>query len=452
MRWLVLFGVVACGDNLMIVEESPETRGGERLELYWYEMEGGGREQVPGTRAAGGPGIRMFDREREEACEVLEWSDGKYRCTPGIDPQEAFGYEWPSTVFVDPSCTETRGLSSRPRTYFVHGEWIGERFVTSALVRSGDTFASGEYYERRDGACHGPIATDDSRYLWSVEGGFPGITLMTLVRDELATTARIGHEALVGEDGTRLHLGFFDRELATPCTLINGEDDVRCAPEGVEIEDSPRRTFADAACSTPAVADVSVDTRFAFEVSYDTWCSTHWELGPARQMPVFELDHGTCVPAGMGEYRAGSPITLPVVELALADKPGRIDDTLAAGATIGVYDTETRAACSTRYDWFGQHTKCMPNASWIHEEFRDPACLQPIEVTRQFARSCSRVARFATSDYKTFAEIGARIDELFTVIDERCVPLVPPDGYAYHTLGARISGESFARATLVHAP
>lgn len=447
-RWLLIACGIACGDNLL-VDEPADTRGGDRLDVYWYEMEGGGRERVDGTFANGALGVRLFDRERDEDCDVLEWEDGLWRCTPGLERPEPFSVDpWPTTVFVDGSCTELRGLASSQREYFLHGAWIGERFVTSALVRSGIAAEPGEYFELHDGKCVGPLVGDGGRYLWPLEGGVPGSALVAFSRDQLASTDRLGHEALVGADGTRVRIGFYDHELETPCSFIYGAGDYRCAPNGVEVG----RTFADAACTRPAVADATPATRFAFEVSYETGCETVWELGVSTSMAVFEIDQGICIPVGSGEYRAGTPVSLAEIEVSLATGTNRVVDWLAAGAPIAVFDTTTQTTCSVLSDYFEiDGSRCMPEAWSVGSAFRDADCSQPVEISPQPAQRCSRVGRFATRDFETYAQIGERLDGLYTLIDDLCVPLVPRDGYAYHTLGDEVPREAFARATLVHA-
>ncbi len=39
MRWLLLMGLVACGDNL-VLDVPAISHGGDRLELYWNDLEG----------------------------------------------------------------------------------------------------------------------------------------------------------------------------------------------------------------------------------------------------------------------------------------------------------------------------------------------------------------------------------------------------------------------------
>ncbi|MBA2540512.1 MAG: hypothetical protein H0V17_12800, partial [Deltaproteobacteria bacterium] len=365
MRWVVLVGLVACGDNF--VDEPAASHGGDRLELYWYELDGT-RELasrgylIPNDGASAV--MRMFDTARDEDCELVEWADGLRRCTPGVRRGAPFQdvEAFPIAVFADAACREVRGLANGQVDYFLYGNWVADQFLTSLVVHSGPPAdEQGSYYELRDGACAGPQPTDE-KFLWTVTDSIQGDALVAFSPVELSTTSDVGHQVLVGEDGAQLHSGFYDRARSARCSLVYGEADLRCMPSETTVVG---RTFADTTCTQPAVADAA---RFAYEQSEITGCVTAYELGEVRRMEVFELEGAACVPAGIGDYRTSSPISLPVVDVSL-EGSGRIVDVLLAGAPISVFDTVRNTKCSSLVP-FGSFSegisRCMPEL-WAME-------------------------------------------------------------------------------------
>lgn len=393
------------------------------------------------------PRIRMFDVAFDQECQLLTFGDGVKRCAPGIRRPDFEGVT-SFAVYLDAACTQVRGLGSVEHDSFLAGEWVGKTFAISQVLRGGlVSQQQGEYFEKRDGACVANSTGNGALYdiVDAIDTDeLPAFSLVTL-----ESTSLVGSQALVGDDGTQLFTGFYDHALDTKCSTQSGVDGDRCMPvDSRETEG----WFADAACTQPAVPVGERTTRFAHDVD-DEWCVTSFELGAATMMPVYHRDGAACVPDGMGMYQVGTKLESPVIDYTVGDEPGRIVQLSAARVPLGLYDTEQQVTCSPRFERWSGHDRCVPeiSAGTTTELFADASCTQPTEVVRGVSTRCFPMGRFASRDQDSYAVIGEPVD-VFTLIDDRCVPYVSPDGEQIRAIGDIVPRDAFVPATLVHAP
>lgn len=432
MRWLgVLAAAAACGDNLAPAAR-PALQGGERLDLWW--LQSGEARELASER-------RLFDRARDEPCELVDWDDGTRRCVPLRSDPEAVA------VYADADCRELRGVGVGGETYYLYGEWLAERFVASAVFRRGGASAEqGAYYERRDGRCVGPIPTA-GRVMVELADGVAGTELVGFTTEIAATASRVTRHQWLGDDGTVIAGRFYDRQLEIACSPSFGEGDLRCEPDGATVGG----TFLDAACTQPAVADL--DARFAHRVDDDSGCTTSYELSPARRVQVYERDGDRCVATAIGDYRAARAIESPVIEVTTVEGPGRMLERRAVGAPIGVFDRELGVECSAYAD-FVRTRRCLPSVAGARAAFVDPSCTRAVTVAARPTGRCDPATPYAHVELSpaTYARIGDPAGALYIQLDTGCVPLVPPDRTRYHLLGDRVGVEVFSPVTIVHQP
>jgi hypothetical protein len=438
MRWWLVFAVAACGDNIGV----GETHSGSQLKLAWHQYEGGAR-QLAG----------FYDGDRP--CDLVEWADGKRRCmTDTFFDQVGL----PRVVYADASCTSRLGVTDGVSTVAYEGEIVNDVFRPARVFAVGDFIATPpqQLFERRDGAC--VMTTIVRSYL--VELGLEQSLdhLVAMTRSELPPAGRIGHVVDRGDDGSSIWRGFYDHELATPCTLEDGDAGaLRCVPSESHVIEH----FADAACSEPAVVVAAGSVpRFASSApDVITSCTTHYATGAAVTGPVYQRTPGDgCLEVSIGDrvaFRTAAPITsFASVERFVEDGPDRriqatrlVAGSLVAPAT-GLFDTKHDELCASRSEFPGETVRCLlPVTFQTFALHADASCETEQAVALVPLTACYPPDRYARIEGRYHA-----ILDPIAVYGDDCRPLAAPEGHEYRALGPAFDVDELAVATLVVDP
>ncbi len=330
---------LACGDNLA-GDAVVTAVSGTRLAVHRFRYTDGSEQT----------GVELYDKVEHTLCTADRWTDGVDRCVPIAD----------EAVFVDAACHDAVGrrLGTDDPTHFIGYDWIQRRRFPARLYRAGRvTTPITEFYEQQDGVCAGPFPGGGGLAYHTLTGEVAAASLLELHDDEVGD-GRLGLTVRTADDGLRLPLGLYDRDLDLPCTPTVGPDGaVACAPTTADAA----AFFSDPECERPAVIVApGRDAPAVVKATSPSGCASYRATGTELAGPVFRRDSGVCrsVWPGPGEraYAADVEAALPALERAVAQVDGRRLQQIiltdgVAGAPLrflddALYDTATRAACS----------------------------------------------------------------------------------------------------------
>jgi hypothetical protein len=434
MRLLVLVGLLGCGDNLVL--ESADARSGERLKLQFLEYVDGTRQLVRDE---------LFDAGRDEVCRIVQWSDGFFYCTP----------EAGRALYADPGCTRELGhirLGEPAPPYFRHESFVGGTFKPAKLYRRGALAAPpSAAYELRDGKC-AETRFDPAGTFYELGEEVTHDALVQTRERSHVVDERVAVQLATSSDGVRFPLALHDRELEIDCRVAGpNRTSVECTP--VRAHDAV--FFHDAACTQPELSAASVPAIAA--VQRDGCTSYHAVGAQVVPVPLFRLTP-SCTPAvapsGEQLFLVGEQLALP----ALARERGegaRLQPIVVAGVGDGyLFDRQHGSDC--RPLDIGGVTRCVPHHAISHPVYADDACTTPALVALVQTRACEPPVQFTIRFFDATFEVYPLVDAAPPVYEittgDRCVPYVPPAGFALRALGAPLPAEAFASATRLHDP
>lgn len=432
MRLLVLVGLLGCGDNLVL--EGADARSGERLKLQFLEYVDGTRQLVRDE---------LFDAGRDEACRIVQWSDGFFYCTP----------EAGRALYADPGCTRELGHSEPGKPtppYFVHESFIGGAFKPAKLYRRGALAESpSATYVLRGGTCTEALSGPAGPFYELGE---------EVTRDALVQTGerlhvvdeRVGVRIATSRDGVRVPLALHDRELDIDCRVDGpNRTSVECTP--VRAHDAVY--FHDAACTQPELSAVSAPAIAAVERE---GCTSYHAVGThVASTPLFRLTP-SCQPAVAPPseqlFLVGEQLALPV----LARERGggaRLQPIVVGGVNDGyLFDLLHGSDC--RPLDIGGVTRCVPHHALSHPVYTDDTCTTRVLVALVPTRACEPPVQFAIRSFDETVEVypisGAAPPVYEITTGDRCEVYLPPAGSAIRALGAPLPAEAFASAVRVH--
>jgi len=450
----MIVALVACGDNLVIVD-SAATQSGSRLKLSWYQYADGARELA--SR------IKFFDAVRDETCVAMPWTGGATYCTPGVI-SDFSGNRYARTVFTTADCTAKVGAAASPVSHFIEDELVNGQAHLSHYYRSGPVAKPQprQTYDLRDGVCAGPFDVTGAFVYFELGLELPKSQLAEITRTELGTRSRLGFTVDTSLDGMRIWVGYYDHGLETTCQLEYREDSaIVCAPSNAYDVDY----FRDAQCTQPtlSVASSRPEPRFATRHSLQTDCTSYFRVGSRVESPLFERFGEQCLastaPLDERQYSVEEPLVLPVLELEYVETPGRrLQDVVGVHGdtttpSVGLFDTVTGVRC--RASGFSTDIRCMPTRRAAREAYTDSTCDTQQLVTELRTGSCDGpYDDFAQSQFEIY-KIGAPVEATLYLktTDARCVPYISPAGYTqFHLVGPPVTTEFFPPATLVVDP
>jgi hypothetical protein len=434
MRLLVLVGLLGCGDNL--VPEGAEARSGERLKLQFLEYVDGTRQLVRDE---------LFDAGRDEVCRIVQWSDGFFYCTP----------EAGRARYADPECTRELGhiqLGEPAPPYFVHEFFVGGTFKPSKLYRRGALAEPpSATYELRGGTCDETLFGPAGTFHELGEEVAHGALVQTGERSHVVDE-RVAVRIATSGDGVRFPLALRDRELEIDCRVDGpNRTSVECTP--VRAHDAV--FFHDDACTQPELSAASAPALAA--VQRDGCTSYHAVGEQVKAVPLFRLTP-SCTPAvappGERLFLVGEQLALPV----LARERGegeRLQPIVVAGVDDGyLFDRQHGSDC--RPLDIGGVTRCVPHHALSHPVYADDTCTTRALVALVQTRACEPPVQFTIRFFdETFEAypIGGAAPPVYEVTTgDRCVPYLPPVGFAARALGAPLPAEAFASAIRLHDP
>lgn len=436
--------LAACGDNRQ-VPQSFESASGSRLALEAWLYDDGTRQVDPSA---------FYDTRLHTRCVAQTWTDGALRCVP-IASMALYG---------DAECTTALGIlpamSNVEPTHFIGHDIVENESIPMRVHRAGPRTAGvAEYYERREGACIGPLPSPPDVTYFTTTGELAPTDMLAFTDDELGA-GRLGLEVRSSEDGMRVALGVRDRELDVSCTPASHGDRFACEP----VQVASARLFEDAACTSPVVAAASEEPApVVAKVTDPAGCSSYHAVGAEVSPPLYRLDGGACVRApalaGQRAYALDAEVALPALER-VDDDEGERDRRLRtivlrdAGDASLLFPSEllvdraTRAECQR--ELVGDEAYCVPAYAVPVTTLYAAGCTVATSVALVSAQRCGAPASFAraTSAEGTleFRAVGDPAPTLYRFGAAGCEPYVPPVGTAVHALGPPLPVETFMRA------
>ena len=373
--WLGLVIVAGCGDNV------PDPRvavGGTRLSVVWMQDADGARE------------FRGFhDRERDERCDMyLQPGQSSARCLPPSAGTSSFrGADCKEPVLVIAGMPSE--LPNYISTYSAEcGGGVDRMFERGGLRAPFQIYELGV-----DGCVAVPLSPNQMIYKVGPEIPLDAFVVANVV--VASGGPRLQDRYLLGEDGSRLGLDPFDRELGVTCSIADVYGQRGCHPRSVP----GGWLWTDATCSTPLL-DTARDgspceepaspygallSRGPTGKPYQCWSRSVVRFGPQVTPTELYSGIGTCGPEVVDPDRSyfevGDPVT--VDEFAPVDDviagSGRIREHFVVadglrGPATRLVDTERDVNCDLRPMRDGT-TRCVPTAAGVESSyFDDPQC------------------------------------------------------------------------------
>jgi hypothetical protein len=421
VRWIWLFTVVGCGDNVT-----------PRLEQVRYDVDG---IEVADPRL-------FHDLARGEDCVATPWADGATYCTPAYS----------DAVYTDPICSKPLARTIDPpsgyaATYFILNGQATLRRLHSVLA---EVPPPPQYWVLQGAECQGPYVGDASAHFAAVELPLDETQFVRLRRSAPEGDGRIQRISFDTSDGLHVPAAFRDRELTTDCTLEFARDvaSPRCVPGAA----AAATVFGDDACSQPVLVAPERPPTFATFGTAD--CPSYALLaGDVTGQPVFDRRTGQCAPVTLPEgyplYSVGAPLDLAVVTrergIGTRIQPITVVSGTLRVADTAVHDTQLAADC-----WPGLlagTSRCLPATTGILTYFIDDQCRDPIDVAFLEDGTCSPQPRYAARPDEIHA-IGEPVPmELYEIsTGDRCVPFSATPPLVAHLVSPPLTPETFAAA------
>ena len=451
MRCLPLLLVMGCGDNT-IPTLPYEARSGARIELRIYQYSDGTQQWDPNV---------YYDRELQERCAIQRWSDGYTYCTPTAR----------STVYTDPSCESGelgRWLATQPPPDYFYREHtlIGADVISRVFRRSGATPAPAQVYEISGGRC---VETPAAGWTYFVLGdeipraGFARIKHLSAEGRE-----RLGMDVYVTDDGLYVPVWsdrplLRDRVLDNECRVVERPNSPTATCEPVAPGEA--EFSRDSQCAAVDVLVVEASAPVPDVVVRSTeGCRSYARRGAEiPHVPLFLPIGDSCVsvqpPPDAHLFEIGAPFDVPVLarehepserrlqRILMTDGETTVVDSLLFDRELGVDCTRTLV---------GGTYRCIPAHTFatVVPYFRDPACVEPIDISLVLAGGCDPPTRFAI-DHRSgapavrplLAPFAGKLFEISTA--DTCLEYIPPRRQVPFTVGAAVPPEMFVDAILL---
>lgn len=442
-RWcgLALVAALGCGDD-RLPEPVQTGVSGRRLSVVWLGYDDGARQLVPG---------QLYDRAEHTPCAPTLWRDGVTRCVPLAG----------DAVYIDAACTEVRGLArlDLEPTHFIGHEREGGVRVAARLYRVGAvTSAISGYFERRDGACVGPLPGGSDLVAYRVGDEVDGASLMPIYRTEVAGD-HLTMAVQVSDDGLWLPTELRDRELGLPCTpAVDRDGTTRCRPTRAHHTD----WFGDSACTRPvALVDLAAPAPAVVEVVDASGCPTYHRVVGSEPGPFYRRDGNLCRPSPVDPrsvgLATGPALELPALVREVESEPRRrlqrvvIDDGALRFADQRLFGLATGADCEAE-DLAGT-LRCLPaTLAQASTLYGSPSCAVARPVVRLPQALCGQPAFARTAPESPLIGLHAIgdpvTDTLYQAFPGGCSPFAPPVGSLTHDAGPPLDATLFVGGLL----
>jgi hypothetical protein len=348
--------------------------------------------------------------------------------------------------FADAACTEPAAFTPQagPATYVLVQP--RDACVTAPVVRAALPPATTRVYLRDEaGAC---VLGERM----SVQRGGDVVPIETFVRaveQVEPRPGRMGARVLVGDDGSRLVVGGFDRERAEPTRVgevsgeVSGENRVRrWVPARTAFRGGGEDFYEDAACATPVVTKIARTATCplgaALVLEGTCGAGRYFSLGAPLAAAFTKSAPSTCAPASLSgtfAFRLGAPIAAssfaPVVTVEIGTARLRRRGYGVAGDTpvtwSEVVDQATGEACIAATSLDGRRY-CLPAASELVTLFADADCTEPAfahPITGCEAGPQPRFVRAAFESPARLFEVTREIEVAYESDGGRCARFVP---------------------------
>lgn len=447
MRGLALVALAACGDTVTI-EQQLEATSGTRIKLERYLYEDGTRELDASA---------FYDTRLHVRCAPRVWADGELRCVPLTD----------DAVFTDAECSAVAGIvrttpPERDPTLFIGYDVIDGERIPARLYRAGAiTDHVPMYYERRDGACVGPVASPPEAVFLAIAAEVDGTTMPIIAETEVGA-GRLALRVQTTTDGLFAPIGLRDRTLDMPCTATLRDDGMACEP----MTGATAVLFAGANCADPVVVVAADEPVPPFaRVTEPNGCAGYRTLGAEAGNVVWRRSlTGACERVTLGDdqrsYRLAGPVELAWFERTLADAPDTrrlqhvtledLTDPALRFTGDRLVDRATRGEC--RRELVGDTQRCMPATTVAATDaYVGASCGATMRVVELPARTCTPIT-FATAVSEdglgvTLHAIGDPMTTpMYRMTPAGCQPYTGADGFVLHHLGPALPGETFPAA------
>jgi hypothetical protein len=438
MRYCALLVMlVACGDNQERAVPFDAVSGTRlRVERYMFD---------DGTSLPAGTGY--FDGDLHVHCVPTAYVDGAVRCVPVAE----------DALFSDAECVTAigRGMLITKPSYFVGHETVRQDEMTlvslpAHVYRAGEPIAApGEYYERVDGMCLGPMPTPSDYVYYQLTGEVDVVEL----HESIVGDDRLSLRVRTSTDGSITPLAIFDRELMADCEPAARTD----GPAVCEPVYAPTANlFADATCAQPAVAIIGSPQPLVARLEPVSGCPTYRALGAELTTPLYRLEGTACVGVArvplVHYYPLEGEATLAPLERTVEASARRLHRIIAATDSLVAYgqrlvDTATRAECA-RYP-IGEIERCLPTNTVDGLPLFALGCTQRLRGTQAPVRSCDRPQiAVSTADEAHASTIGDLTNQAVytTALDGTCRPYRPPLDQELRALGPPLPDDTFLAA------
>jgi hypothetical protein len=209
---------------------------------------------VDGSRQPCGlPRDPLFDRERNESCEILATREGKWHCLP-IDVAHENSDRYADAMCAGFSAMSTTGdgcrepLYARRRVAIVPSDLCAVRYV-SGIARLTPLMGPGWRYTVSGGLQCIPAAGETGKKYWAIGVGIPDSAFAEAAPVEVPPMGRLRARYWELPGGHRQHTGEFvdsqRKQVCVPGPAMDGK--LRCLPGAVEP--TIRTLYQDPACT-----------------------------------------------------------------------------------------------------------------------------------------------------------------------------------------------------------
>jgi hypothetical protein len=437
---LVLIGVVACGDNIRIVDPNAAISG-SRLRIVHHVFDDGARQLETDY---------LRDAARDEDCSPTSWSDGGSRCTPPTQP----------AVFVDNDCSTLLGKAPRGTTpaYF-HREFVLQRQpMVSRLYTATDRVAAPLLvWQLLDNACIGPVDADPNADYFALGPELTSEEFARLHIVDVEATSRLAYSLYTSDDGMQIPIARaqLDTLLDVDCLpfALDGSTSATCVPDVPVAE-----YYDDDACGEPVLAIRSGDAMPSFVQYADAnACPAYARIGDAIALPSpHRRTAAGCVAAIASNderfFAIGDAVAFAHLSRHRRDEGRRIERIeLVDGDRIfedtHLYDTALGIECALVATADG--VRCLPRSSLLAPErepmYRDELCSDELSLVLVPATRCTLPSHLVDDGVRPLLRYTGAIYHLST--GDRCLPYTVPGSAQSYELGPALPLSTFAAAT-----
>jgi hypothetical protein len=424
----------------------------------------------PWQSASGvGLGGEWLDSERSQTCEHGLTADQTMRCLPTADLSNLWHFE-------DGSCTKRTASilgQSRCSTYLK----VFEDFCSNTqrfFPIEGEILSP--LFDLGGSGCRAASTLQGKEYVYKLgpELSYPDWVSATETVECASTRLRARY--LVGGDGSRNHVGWFDSVRSEPCIFHRAADGkFRCLPDQplrANVLTDQGGKYSDSNCS----AEVDIHTECAgptakYVVLTDDRCGEKWRvhrLGEAATARYQDTLTTYCEPMAteyLGRQIGAAIEPTQFEEAELVEQPGasrlrRVDLVTPDGASQpwALYDTARQESCEL--DVSEDHRmRCLPVNPGPAGRFADPQCKQRLMEWRAGCMADSPTSAYA-ADFDEdpcaggwiYYSVGESVSptSLYALSsDGRCSPDLEPDEWTKYYVLTKLDPNQFESVSLL---